>query len=344
MTMIAIGLAVIDSFCFAAAAVYQQRAVRRTLWRAQDSGARTDDHRLVLTQQGERADTEWRSHLGVRSLPSLMRRRGWMLGLALMAGGAGLHAVALALAPVSVVQPIGLLGVPFAVLLAARSSGRMPHRGAVIPILICLISTASFVALASHSVHSQTVTSVGDMLVAEAAVIIVITAVGIIGRRLHGWVRSLLYAVGGAIGVGMVSVLMRGVTQLFDSHPDHTVAARMVIMCALLIGNGLVGAWMIHQAYASGAPEVVLACLTVVDPMIAVLAGLVLLGEGTDLGSGALLGMVALGSVAMLGVCLLARFHPDVTRRSPDRGWAPDLSATGAPRRLPERHLHNVSD
>lgn len=329
--MIAIALAVIDAFCFAAAAVFQQRAVRGVLSPVPAHGEKGASAHRRLVQHGTREPLAQGSvRLSMHSLPSLMRRPGWLRGLALMSGGAGLHAVALALAPVSVLQPIGVLGVPIAVLLAAHTGGRRPHRGAIVPMLICLISIASFVGLASRYVGDGAVPGVAELLVAQTLVLAAIIVFDIVGRLVDGWLHSVLYAVGGAIGVGMVSVLMRGVTQLLGGHPSHAVEPRMMIMVVLLIGNGLLGAWMIHQAYASGTPEVVLACLTVVDPMIAVLAGFVLLAEGTDLAGEAVLGMLGLGSTAMIGVCLLARFHPEVSERRVDHrcGSVSEFSVT----------------
>lgn len=298
--MIAIALAVIDSVCFAAAAVYQQRAVRETLPARQ--------RHVGPSMRGTR--------LGVRSIRSLFRRRGWLAGLALMILGASVHVAALTLAPVSVIQPVGVLGVPFAVLLAARLDRRRPRPAAGVPIVICLLSVAGFVALTSRSVGAGAPTSATALFGVGVAMIVLISTVEVVGRRLRGWPRSLVYAAGGAIGVGMVSALMRGLIQLSAGDLTPLNDPRMLIMCVLLIGNGAVGGWMIQQAYASGSPEVVLACLTVIDPMIAVLVGLMLLGEGAGLGAGALAGMVLLGLLAMAGVCLLARLHPDVMHRT----------------------------
>jgi hypothetical protein len=80
-----------------------------------------------------------------------------------------------------------------------------------------------------------------------------------------------------------------------------------------------VGGWLVQQAFTSGPPEVVVACLTVVDPIVAVLFGVVLLGEGnaTSAGHWAVLGAAALA--ASVGVAVLARHHPDATTRAAER-------------------------
>ena len=92
-------------------------------------------------------------------------------------------------------------------------------------------------------------------------------------------------------------------------------------MLAAVAGIGaavLVGGWLVQQAFGAGPPEVVIACLTVVDPIVAVLLGAVLLGEGaaTPRDTWLLLGGAAITATA--GVIALARHHPDaVAARAP---------------------------
>jgi len=81
----------------------------------------------------------------------------------------------------------------------------------------------------------------------------------------------------------------------------------------------LVGGWLVQQAFTSGPPEVVVACLTVVDPIVAVLFGIVLLGEGNATPSGHWVVLGAAAFAATVGVAVLARHHPDATRRAAER-------------------------
>ena len=79
-------------------------------------------------------------------------------------------------------------------------------------------------------------------------------------------------------------------------------------IAAALIGGG----WAVQQAHAAGAPAVVVGCLTVIDPLVAVGLGIVMLGEGAGMSAataGGLLGFAALGLGAAL---VLARRHPNV--------------------------------
>ena len=51
--------------------------------------------------------------------------------------------------------------------------------------------------------------------------------------------------------------------------------------------------------------------MTTVDPFVAVLFGLFVLGEGAGMGLGPALGMIISAGLAVYGVVLLSKDHPD---------------------------------
>ena len=63
-----------------------------------------------------------------RMAATLLRRPGWLLGAALCATAFGLHAAALARGDLTVVQPVILTGIVFAVFARAAIEGRRPGR------------------------------------------------------------------------------------------------------------------------------------------------------------------------------------------------------------------------
>ena len=89
---------------------------------------------------------------------------------------------------------------------------------------------------------------------------------------------------------------------------------------------GGVGAWFVQAAYASGPPEIVIAGLTVIDPIVAVILGAAVLDEAAAAPAWVPVIMVAAGLVACLGVIVLARFHPDVLERRARDGNIPSPS------------------
>jgi uncharacterized membrane protein len=333
-TVIAITLAVIDSICFAAAAVYQQRAVRRTVRYPLGNG------------DGSTGELHPRHHrLTLRGLVSLPSQPGWLGGIGLATVGVALHIVALILAPVTVVQPIGVLGVPIAVLLAARLGRQRPSRATVIPILLCVAGIGAFVWMAASRPDTHTSVSFSKLLIVEAALFAVVGVAMWFAHRVHGWPRCLANAVAGALSIGMVAALMRALVEHVGTDFGRFLDPQTLGLLGLMALNGAVGGWLVQQAYASGPAEVVLASLTVVDPMIAVVVGLALLGEGATLTRAGGFGMIIFGLLAVAGVVTLARTHPEVAaRKRAASDLAENPTAGISAERPPELLQHSFDD
>ena len=131
---LAITFALLGAVCFAGAAVLQHGAV----------AAGSDPH----------SDGRPGKAISLRGLREIARRPGWLAGLALAAGGSALHAVALVLAPLSVVQPLGVLAVPIAVLLTALRTRRRPVPGVIVGVLLSIAGVGVFVATAAGTAVS----------------------------------------------------------------------------------------------------------------------------------------------------------------------------------------------
>ncbi|GEL19468.1 hypothetical protein [Pseudonocardia asaccharolytica] len=289
-TVLAVALAVLGAGSFAMAATLQHRAVTTAV--AAGATGTTGGLRLEL-----------------RPVGALLRRPGWLAGLALAAAGAGLHAVALVLAPVSVVQPIGVLAVPFAVLLAARSSGVRPVSGVLGGVALSVAGVGGFVSLAAGSAVSAPVDATA-LLLAGAAIGAVVLAVTGIAALTSGSVRCIACATAGAIAFGLVSALLRALAQQLAAGAGALDVAGVLAGTVVLL---VVGGWLVQQAFASGPPELVIGCLTVIDPLVAVGLGVLLLGEGAAIGVLTALGMAGCAVAAAIGVLALARYHPDAT-------------------------------
>jgi hypothetical protein len=279
----AVALAGLGAACFAGAGVLQ--------------------HRAVGTAPGARLDH--------RALGALVRRPRWLAGLALAGAGATLHAVALVLAPLSVVQPVGVLAVPFAVLLGARRCGVRPGRGVAGAVAASVTGVGAFVTLAAGSAVSGRVDG-GTLLIAGAVVAALVLGLAAVAARIRGLARCIACATAGATAFGLVSTLVRSLAeQVFTGAAVLDVAGVVAGIAAALLAGG----WLVQQAFAAGPPELVVAGLTVVDPLVAVGLGVVLLGEGAATGLPTALAMGGGAAVAVAGVFALALHHPDATAR-----------------------------
>jgi hypothetical protein len=83
-----------------------------------------------------------------------------------------------------------------------------------------------------------------------------------------------------------------------------------------MIGAILLGGWFVQNAYASGPPDLVIAGLTVIDPIVAIAIAIGILGEAKEatLGSGVLFS--GFGLIAIFGVYLLSKVHPELRKPS----------------------------
>lgn len=289
ITLSAIGLAVLAAACFALAAALQHRA----------AGIAFDGSAEPVASR----------RLTPRRLLRTVRNRWWLLGLALAGIGAVLHAVGLALAPVSVVQPVGVLAVPFAVLLSSRLAGTRPSRTVVGAVLLCMIGVAAFVALAAGATDTVRLTD-GRMLSAGLVIGGIVITFALLGARGPHWIRSASWASAGAVLYGFVSTLMRASFLMLRDGVSLTHPLLVGAVIGMIISFGF-GLWLIQQALASGRPEVVVGAQTVLDPTVAVLAGVVLLGEGAHLTAPATAGLVVAALLAMVGVLRLARHQTE---------------------------------
>ena len=218
---LAIGLAVLASVAFAVAAVLQHRAV----------AAQSDD-----------ADGD---ALSLRGMREVSRRPGWLLGLGLAAGGSTIHAIALVLAPLSVVQPVGVLAVPIAVVLTAARSRTRPATGVLVGVAVCVAGVALFVGTAAGTAVSTPAPN-GATLFAGVVVAGIVLVLAGLGYARSGWVRCVACAMAGAVAFGLVSALVRAVSQTVTSGEsqvlDPAVIAAVFGIVAAVTCRRLAGA------------------------------------------------------------------------------------------------------
>ncbi|MET9226654.1 glycosyltransferase [Lentzea sp. NPDC003310] len=262
MTMIAIALAVFGAVCFALAARLQHDAVAST-------GARA----------------------------SVLRQPRWLGGLALLVAGAGLHAVALGMAPLTVVQPIGVLAIGMTALMDRRFR-EMPA------ILLTTVGVGAFVWFASGSATATKVAPDAE-LTAGLVTLGLIAVPGVIAALTsNARVRAVAFASAGGVAYGYVSVLMRAVSQSVQQGGFGLSHLASALGIALSLA---VGGWLVQHAYAGGPPHLAVACLTVVDPLVAVGLGAFLLGEAAHLSPLTGVALFACALAAVCGVFALAR-------------------------------------
>lgn len=290
---LAIALAVAASVLFACGTTLQHSTVGRTI------AANNPESRAI----------------GPRRLLALLRNPRWLAGLALICSGAAMHIYGLTLAPVTIVQPVGILAVPWSVLLAAKLHGYKPTAVIWGAVAMTVLGIVGFTIVASMNAAEQTVIHPIRIFVACGLVYLAAAVVAFSAKLGPGWLRCMGWASGGAILYGLSSGQLKTLTELIK-HPHFWQSTLFWGCVATLVPAYLFGGWLIQQAFASGPAEIVVGSMTTIDPLVAVLFGIVVLGEGANTGLGAAVLMVLTGAIATGGVVVLSRHHPDAENRN----------------------------
>ena len=249
-----------------------------------------------------------RGRLSLAQLTALLRRKRWLLGLLMMCLGAALHVVSLALAPLVVVQPIGVLAIGLAALLSARMR---PDRATVFAVVAIAAGVGLFLLCAAPHVNPAGLPS---MAVGRVLPVTGIVVAGLL-LAARGWARCVLLATAAGVAYGTISVLARAVAEHVRLDGLAALAAWPTLLAVPVAM--VVGAVCIQQAYASGRPDTVLAAQNVVDPLVGVLFGIFLFHETVGATPIAVFGELAGGALAVVGVLRLARrrVEPPITRK-----------------------------
>jgi len=260
-------------------------------------------HSAVATQVSE---NRAKRRLSFAQLGRLIRDARWWAGTGLLAASWIGQFLALWLAPVSVVQPVGLLAFPWSILLARKALGTRPVR-TIVATAVTVAATAGFIIIVS---------TYADLPARQLNLVWIGVAAGLVyalagsfallgshGRR--RW-RCLFWASGGALFFGLESSVVRALFVYAASHDwwrDPLVWGTV----GVLVAGSVIASLMIQQGYATGPAPVVVASMTVTSPVVAVMFGTLVLGEGARLAWQPTLALACLGAVAVAGVVVLAR-------------------------------------
>ncbi len=296
---LAIVLQAIGSFCFALSAYLQHHAVGQ-----------------------ETAGNASRQRLGFGILIETFKRPRWLLGLLLMGVSLGLQVLALTMAPVSVVQPVGILAFPWSIMIAAYAHKKRPSNAVLTAVGFTVGATLGFVLISS--VFAAPESDLDQTRVFLGALVIYLCAIGLglLGAKGPFKWRCLFWASGGAFFYGLEAALAKSLIEFARAHAGWASdPAFWSILLALLLGSATAG-WMVQQGYGSGPAEIVVASMTITSPVVAVLFGIAVLGEGANMNGGSTIMMAVLGCVAVAGVIKLTQLHPSFEDEIPDEAGA----------------------
>jgi hypothetical protein len=285
--LLAVLLQTVGSFFFAYSAYMQDRVVV-----------------AEVSENGPKAKLDW------PTLWESMKSPRWLAGLALLGASLVCQITALSLAPVSIVQPVGVLAFPWSMIIQSRKHKVPVPTAARVAAVGTVLAIGGFIIVGGiNAAPESNDLDPWRVVIGAGVVYLVAAALGFIGSRGPNQWRCLFWASGGAVFYGLEASLVKSLME-FAKQTDWVHApAFWGTLVALVIGSATAG-WMVQHGYASGPAELVVASMTITSPVVAVIWGIAVLGEGAHLDPVSATLMILLGAAAITGVIRLTTVHP----------------------------------
>lgn len=265
------------------------------------------------------------SGLSFGHIRNMLRRPSWVSGTVLLGLAVVFQIGSLSLSPLIIVQPIGVVGLVITSILNSRINRVRIGKRVRGSIALAVAGIIIFVTVAAFTAADQPVTDAKLL-----AILIIFGAVFVLFMLLFAVFRhrsaALFYIVGAGTLYGFVATFAKAVIGRLQQGEFEWLTWACV--GALAVG-ALVGMVFVQNAYSSGPPDLVVAGLTVIDPIVAVLIGIVVLGEAAHAPAWAAAVFIGSGALAVAGVLGLAKFHPQSGASALEAPGARDATAPG---------------
>lgn len=253
-----------------------------------------------LQHRGVRAQGSSSSPTSVSGFRALLGQPVWLLGALLIGISIVLQLSSLLLANLAVVQPLGAIGLLVSAYLQARRTRRRLSREKRIGIALCMAGIAAFVVIAIVVGRPEVVTAAS--LAGVLITLVILLGAAILLLRVRR--TALATALAAAVMFGFVATLAQIVlTDLLKNG----IGPVPIAAGAGLAAAGIAGSLWVQKAHSQGSSTLVLAGLTVIDPLTGVVLTSVFFGTLAGASGGGVFGMLIAGIVATSGVLLVAR-------------------------------------
>jgi hypothetical protein len=267
----------------------------------------------------ERHGSGNKAGLSIKQVVRLLKRPSWVIGSVLLALAVLFQLTSLGFAPLIVVQPIGAVALVITALLNARVT-KVKLQGPVMrAILFCVGGIALFVTFAALYAEEQVVDEqqLAIILGLLGGVIVILAVAFVLLRKRVG---ALFYIISAGVLYGFVATLAKVVinrlANLVAGIAEGSFEWLTIGCIVALLAAAVLGGYFVQTAYSVGSPDLVIAGLTVVDPLIAVAIGIAVLGEASQVPGWVIVIWILAAAIAICGVFQLAKHHPQTHRES----------------------------
>jgi drug/metabolite transporter (DMT)-like permease len=273
-TAIAVVAALCAAFCFALGSLIQQGAARQTHGRA----------------------------LRLSLLATLAREKRWLGGVALTVVSFGIQATALAFGPLTLVQPLAATDVLFALPMIAHRNRRPLTRRGIFGGLSVAAGIAVFIAVSppAGGVGTPSLTAWAPALAGIAA----LTGLsGFLALRARGQARVIWLAAAAAVIYGLLDAITKSTVDMLPTRGAGVLATWEPYA---LIVAGVLGGLFGQSAFNAGPLSLSLPVIDTVEPVSAVILGVVVFRESLARSPWQFALQLAGGAIAVAGIAILS--------------------------------------
>ncbi|MGQ4269493.1 DMT family transporter [Nocardiopsis changdeensis] len=239
-------------------------------------------------------------------LASLLARPLWWTSILLNGGRAAFQVAALAFAPLTVVQPLGVLALVFAIPWATRLGGRRLTRRQTGGAVLVVASVAVLLSLSVTDGRSDPLTVADGWAVTLGTLALLTAGAWAAGRCPAAWRSHLLAAVAGA-AFGVSSALAKTTVTVIGTDGAAALAHPAAMGTAVVAVLGMFLAQAAYQGMELGSP---LGVTTVVNPVAASFVAIAFMGESFLGGPIGLVPAVPAAAGCAYGISLLTARLP----------------------------------
>lgn len=263
-----------------------------------------------------------RSGLSLLQLRSLLATPSWVIGTVLLGLAIVLQLTSLAFAPLIVVQPLGAVALVITAIVNAKVTKVPLDRASIRAIVVCVLGIAAFVTIAAFVAKTNLITErqLATVLVLLVVVLAIFIALFLMFRSRNP--NPIFYVIAAGVLFGFIVTLAKVVIDRIRTIAATdfvmTSADILTILCVVgLVVAALLGTYFVQSAHSSNPPDLVVAGLTVIDPLVAVTIGIIVLGEAAGAPPWAIAAFILAAAAAIWGVISLSRNHPQVLGNTP---------------------------
>lgn len=247
-TLISAGAALVAGMCLAATGLLQQQAASK-----------------------EPSDEQF----SLRMMLDLVRNPTWLAGIGAAMASYAFQAVALATGPLSLVQPLVVSELLFAIPISARRhSSRLGLREWAGLLTVTAGLAVGIVAADPHRGHP--IQPFSSWIWALVAVMVSATAAVLVGKAIAGPTRASLFALSGATVMALQSALYDATIASLRHNIGHTFVTWQPY--ALIVAS-FTGLFLVQNAYQAGPLAASMPVMDAVLPMVSIGLGIGLFGE-----------------------------------------------------------------